>query len=41
MFSWLCLEIERLKEEASGGHRFDRSAGKIFANSFVLELLMV
>jgi hypothetical protein len=36
MFSWLCLEIERLKEEASSGHRFDRSAGKIFANSFCL-----
>jgi hypothetical protein len=34
MFSWLCLEIERLSDEGSRGKGFDRSAGKIFSNSF-------
>jgi hypothetical protein len=34
MFTWLSLEIDRLSDDASRGRGFDRSAGKIFSNSF-------
>ena len=34
MFSWLCLEIDRLSDNSSRGRGFGRSEGKIFSNSF-------
>lgn len=34
MFAWLCLEIDRLSNEASKGRDFTRSTGKVFSNSF-------
>jgi hypothetical protein len=34
MFAWLCLEIDRLSDRASKEKHLDRSAGKIFSNSF-------
>jgi len=34
MFTWLFLEVDRLSDSASKGSGRDRSAGKIFSNSF-------
>lgn len=34
MFSWLSIEIDRLSDQASKGRGFNRSAGKVFSNSF-------
>ncbi len=36
MFSWLILEIDRLSQIASSNENYNKSSGKIFANSFCI-----